>query len=371
MVHIHAEGPAFFTWLPKMFGKRVVVTVHGIDWQREKWQSGFGSKFIHQGEKNAVKYADEVIVLSKGVQDYFMETYGRETHFIPNGVNRPQIREAKLIRDNFGLEKDSYILFLGRLVPEKGIRYLVEAFKNVETDKKLVIAGGSSDTDSFMEELKELAKGDDRILFTGFVQGAMLDELYSNAYIYTLPSDLEGMPLSLLEAMSYGNCCLVSDIPECTEVVEDKPEFDAGKNLKEQMDAAVALYEEDCSLQLIADALNLNPIKVRKLLITAGVYESEVAEKVKNTFEASENIRTKRWTKKQSYRFFKQECLHHLQRIASRGSLLWQRKVQKRKPVKQWKRESGERRKNLLFRIAARISMEQSIRFESCSRLRY
>ena len=221
-MHIHAEGPAFFAWLPKMFGKRVVVTVHGIDWQREKWQSGLGSKFIHQGEKNAAKYADEVIVLSKGVQDYFKETYGRETHFIPNGVNRPQIREASLITDKFGLKKDSYILFLGRLVPEKGIRYLVEAFKNVKTDKKLVIAGGSSDTDSFMEELKELAKGDDRILFTGFVQGAMLDELYSNAYIYTLPSDLEGMPLSLLEAMSYGNCCLVSDIPECAEVVEDK-----------------------------------------------------------------------------------------------------------------------------------------------------
>ena len=131
VVHIHAEGPAFFAWLPKMFGKRVVVTVHGIDWQREKWQSGLGSKFIHQGEKNAAKYADEVIVLSKGVQDYFKETYGRETHFIPNGVNRPQIREAKLITDHFGLEKDSYILFLGRLVPEKGIRYLVEAFKNV------------------------------------------------------------------------------------------------------------------------------------------------------------------------------------------------------------------------------------------------
>lgn len=222
VVHIHAEGPAFFSWLPKMFGKRVVVTIHGVDWQREKWQSGFGSKFIRQGEKNAVKYADEIIVLSKGVQDYFKEAYGRKTHFIPNGVNRPQIREANLITEKFGLKKDSYILFLGRLVPEKGIRYLVEAFKNVKTDKKLVIAGGSSDTDSFMAELKELAKGDDRILFTGFVQGAMLDELYSNAYIYTLPSDLEGMPLSLLEAMSYGNCCLVSDIPECAEVVEDK-----------------------------------------------------------------------------------------------------------------------------------------------------
>ena len=222
VVHIHAEGPAFFAWLPKMFGKRVIVTVHGIDWQRAKWKSGFGSKFIHQGEKNAVKYEDEIIVLSKSVQDYFQKTYGRQTRFIPNGVNRPDKKDARLIAEKFGLEKDSYILFLGRLVPEKGIQYLIEAFKEIKTDKKLVIAGGSSDTDDFAKELKEMAKDDKRIIFTGFVQGQMLEELYSNAYIYTLPSDLEGMPLSLLEAMSYGNCCLVSDIPECTEVVEDK-----------------------------------------------------------------------------------------------------------------------------------------------------
>lgn len=159
VVHIHAEGPAFFCWIPKLFGKRVICTIHGLDWDREKWRGSVASKFIRGGEKNAVKYADEIIVLSKDVQKYFLETYGRETHFIPNGVNRPEVREAKLITDHFGLEKDSYILFLGRLVPEKGIRYLVEAFKNVKTDKKLVIAGGSSDTDSFMEELKELAKG--------------------------------------------------------------------------------------------------------------------------------------------------------------------------------------------------------------------
>ena len=222
VVHIHAEGPAFFCWLPKLFGKKVIVTIHGIDWQREKWKSGFGSKFIRQGEKNAVKYADEIIVLSKGVQTYFDNTYGRKTRFIPNGVTRPEVRQAEIITDKFGLTKDSYILFLGRLVPEKGIRYLIEAFKNVKTDKRLVIAGGSSDTDEFADELKELAKDDERILFTGFVQGQELEELYSNAYIYTLPSDLEGMPLSLLEAMSYGNCCLVSDIDECTEVVENK-----------------------------------------------------------------------------------------------------------------------------------------------------
>lgn len=222
VVHIHAEGPAFFSWLPKMLGKKVVVTIHGIDWKREKWKTGFGSKFIRQGERNAVKYADEIIVLSKNVQNYFKEIYNKETHFIPNGVNRPDIREANLIKEKFGLTKDAYILFLGRLVPEKGIHYLIEAYKNVKSDKKLVIAGGSSDTDSYMNELKVLAKDDDRVIFTGFVQGQVLDELYSNAYVYVLPSDLEGMPLSLLEAMSYGNCCLVSDIPECVEVVENK-----------------------------------------------------------------------------------------------------------------------------------------------------
>lgn len=193
VVHIHAEGPAFFAWLPKMFGKKVIVTIHGLDWQREKWKGGFGSKFIHQGEKNAVKYADEIIVLSKGVQDYFEKTYGRKTVFIPNGVSNHIEREPQIIKNKFGLGKDEYILFLGRLVPEKGIKYLIEAFKQVDTEKKLVIAGGSSDTSEFENEMKELAKEDKRILFTGFVQGQELEELYSNAYVYVLPSDLEGI----------------------------------------------------------------------------------------------------------------------------------------------------------------------------------
>lgn len=221
VVHIHAEGPAAFCWIPKLLGKKIIVTVHGLDHQRAKWGK-IASTYIMMGEKSAVKYADEIIVLSKGVQKYFMDTYGRKTQYISNGVNRPEIRSANLIAQKYGLQRDDYILFLGRLVPEKGLRYLVEAFKQVETDKKLVIAGGSSDTSSFMDEIITLASNDKRILFTGFVQGEILEELYSNAYIYTLPSDLEGMPLSLLEAMSYGNCCLVSDIAECAEVVEDK-----------------------------------------------------------------------------------------------------------------------------------------------------
>lgn len=221
VVHFHAEGPCAMLWLPKLMGKRCIATIHGLDHQRAKWGK-LASTYIMLGEKCAVRFADEVIVLSKGVQDYFQKTYGRKTRFIPNGVNRPKLHEADLIRKKYGLEKDGYILFLARLVPEKGLNYLIQAYRHVQTDKKLVIAGGTSDTDQFVKELKALAAGDDRILFTGFVRGQMLEELYSNAYLYTLPSDLEGMPLSLLEAMSYGNCCLVSDIAECTEVVEDK-----------------------------------------------------------------------------------------------------------------------------------------------------
>lgn len=221
VVHFHAEGPCAMLWLPKLMGKRCIATIHGLDHQRAKW-GRLASAYIMMGEKCAVRFADEVIVLSKGVQDYFMKTYGRKTRFIPNGVNHPKAHEADLIRKKFGLEKDGYILFLARLVPEKGLNYLIRAYRQVKTDKKLVIAGGTSDTDQFVKELKVMAAGDDRILFTGFVRGQMLEELYSNAYLYTLPSDLEGMPLSLLEAMSYGNCCLVSDIAECTEVVEDK-----------------------------------------------------------------------------------------------------------------------------------------------------
>lgn len=256
VVHIHAEGPAAMCWLPKLFGKRVVVTVHGLDWQRAKWKSGFGAKYIRFGEKMAVRFADEIIVLSCGVQQYFMDTYGRKTVYIPNGVSFAEKRKAQLITEKFGLRNGEYILFLGRLVPEKGITYLIEAFKMLHTDKKLVIAGGSSDTDDYASALRAMAADNARILFTGFVQGQLLEELYSNAYVYVLPSDLEGMPLSLLEAMSYGNCCVTSDIEECAAVMEDQgitfPKSDAqalGKVLQQLCDdpQRVVFYQKNAA----------------------------------------------------------------------------------------------------------------------------
>lgn len=221
IIHIHAEGPAFFSWIPKLFKKKVVVTIHGLDWKRAKWKNGLGSKFIKIGEKNAAKYADAIIVLSKENQNYFKKRYKRDTVLIPNGVIKPKILKPELIRDKWNLTKNSYILFLGRIVPEKGIKNLILAYKQIKSNKKLVIAGGSSDTEDFYDNLKLIAKDDPRIIFTGAVKGQVLKELYSNAYLYTLPSDLEGMPLSLLEAMSYGNAVLTSDIPECTDVIEN------------------------------------------------------------------------------------------------------------------------------------------------------
>lgn len=221
VVHFHAEGPCAMLWLPHLLGKKTVVTVHGLDHRRCKWGI-LARTYIMIGEKVAARYADEIIVLSNSTQKYFKDTYSRETSYIPNGIDRPIIKEANELIERLGLYKDEYILFLGRIVPEKGIDYLIEAFKNVETNKKLVIAGGVSDTSAYMNKLKDMAAGDDRIIFTGFIQGNLLEELYSNAYIYILPSDIEGMPLSLLEAMSYGNCCLVSDIAECVEVVNKK-----------------------------------------------------------------------------------------------------------------------------------------------------
>ncbi len=221
VIHYHAEGPCAMLWIPKLFRRKIVVTVHGLDWQRAKW-GNLASYVIKFGEKMAAKYADEVIVLSENVRQYFADTYHRTVTYIPNGITRPAQRDVQMIREKYGLEKDGYFLSLGRIVPEKGVHYLIEAFAGLDTDKKLVIAGGNSQAVGYMEQIHRMSAQDKRVIMTDFVQGQILEELYSNAYGFVLPSDVEGMALTLLEAMSYGDCCLVSDICENTEVVEDK-----------------------------------------------------------------------------------------------------------------------------------------------------
>ena len=222
VVHFHAEGPCAALWIPKLFGKKCVATVHGLDWQREKWGKGFASKYIKFGEKVLAKYADEVIVLSQSAYDYFKETYNRETTIIHNGISRPERKDAQLITEKYGLKKDEYISVVSRLTAEKGIHYLIDAYNQIKTDKKLVIAGDTSDTDDYVALLKQKAAGNPNIIFTGFISGDTLRELYSNSYISVLPSDLEGMSLCLLEALAYKNALVCSDIPENTLVAEDK-----------------------------------------------------------------------------------------------------------------------------------------------------
>ena len=222
VIHFHAEGPCAALWIPKLFGKKCVATVHGLDWKREKWGKGFASKYIKFGEKVLAKYADEVIVLSQAAYDYFKATYGRETTVIHNGIHRPERKAAERITEKYGLHKDEYILVVSRLTAEKGIHYLIDAYGKIATDKKLVIAGDTSDTDDYVKMLKEKAANNPNIIFTGFVSGELLNEIYTNAYINVLPSDLEGMSLCLLEALAYRNALLCSDIPENTAVAEDK-----------------------------------------------------------------------------------------------------------------------------------------------------
>lgn len=218
VIHYHAEGPCAMIFIPHIFKIKTIATIHGLDWQRSKW-GGFASKYIKFGEKMAAKYADEIIVLSKNVQNYFKKTYNRKTNFIPNGVNKSTIKKVNIIKKKYNLEKNKYILFLARIVPEKGLQYLIEAFKELDTNIKLVIAGSSSDTNKFYNEIKRKVEEDDRIIMTGFIDGELLEELYSNCLLYCLPSDIEGMPISLLEAMSYGCNCLVSDIKENTQII--------------------------------------------------------------------------------------------------------------------------------------------------------
>ncbi len=231
VIHFHAEGPCAALWIPKLFGKKCVATVHGLDWQREKWGKGFASRYIKFGEKILAKYADEVIVLSQAAYDYFKETYNRETTIIHNGINRPERKDAKIITEKYGLTKDSYISIVSRLTAEKGIHYLIDAYNKISTDKKLVIAGDTSDTDDYVKMLKEKAGDNPNIIFTGFVSGDTLKEIYSNAYISVLPSDLEGMSLCLLEALAYKNALLCSDIPENTSVAEDRAVYFKKSNI--------------------------------------------------------------------------------------------------------------------------------------------
>ncbi|MEB3360483.1 MAG: glycosyltransferase family 4 protein [Synechococcales bacterium] len=225
VVHFHALGPALFSWLPKLraASTKVVVTCHGIDWQREKW-GRFSKSIIRAGEKAAVRFADQIIVVSENLQTYFRKTYGRETVYIPNAPAKYVDSDENFsFISSLGLTPQKYVLFLGRLVPEKCPHLLIQAFRHLKPQGwKLAIAGGMSGAIAYVNQLFELAQGDPNIIFMGELQGRILAETVRGAGLFVLPSNLEGMPLSMLEAMIENVPVVASDIDPHQKLLGDR-----------------------------------------------------------------------------------------------------------------------------------------------------
>lgn len=205
-----ALGPSSLCFIPRLWGDTKVVTItHALDWQRKKWNK-VARLLLRVAETPAVRFPDKAIVISDGLKSYFENKFAREVEKITPGVGAPVFREVDGIK-KFGLEKEKYILFLGRLVPEKGCHYLISAFERIETDMKLFVGGNGFFSDDYVQRLH--SRSSSKIIFGGYVSEELKEELLSNAYLYVLPSELEGLPQSVIEALSYGRCVLVSDIP--------------------------------------------------------------------------------------------------------------------------------------------------------------
>jgi glycosyltransferase involved in cell wall biosynthesis len=224
VIHYHAIGPGIPAALPRFASRaKVALTVHGRDGERAKWGRG-AQLVLSTAEWMSARVPDATIVVSRDLKRHYAEFHHRSTWYIPNGVEARDSLPARAIADRWQLTEGSYLLFVGRLVPEKAPDLLIRAFRRSPGDIRLVIAGGSSFTDAYVGSLQELAANDERVLMAGYVYGDELTELYANAAAFVLPSALEGLPLTLLEAASFGSPIVVSDIPPHLEIVgEDAP----------------------------------------------------------------------------------------------------------------------------------------------------
>jgi len=224
VIHYHAAGPALFSWLPRLAGRTVVATMHGLDHRRAKW-GPMARSALAAGAWCACRFPHRTIAVSRSLADHLAERYGTRVEHIPNGVIPSAVRPLDALRA-LGVAGPEYILFLGRLVPEKGVAQLIAAFRELDTKRQLVVAGGHGHTGRYEAELRDSAKGDPRIVFTGPLHGPLKDEAFANAGLFVLPSQLEGLPIALLEAAAAGCPVLVSDIPPCREVLEELRDAD-------------------------------------------------------------------------------------------------------------------------------------------------
>lgn len=226
ILHVHAIGPALLVPYAKMRGMKVVFTHHGPDYDRDKW--GFAAKTILKlGERMGCMFADEVIVISDVIRNLIAKKYGRtnHVHLIYNGVPEPEMCDYPEYFEELGIEKGKYILGMCRFVPEKNLHHLVETFSRLDANGiKLVLAGDTDFEDDYSRSLKEMAR-EHGVVLTGFIKGRKLHSLLTNCRCYCLPSSHEGLPIALLEAMSYKVPVIVSDIPANLEVGLPKEDY--------------------------------------------------------------------------------------------------------------------------------------------------
>lgn len=224
ILHYHAIGPGALAALPRVASRaKVVLTLHGLDDERAKW-SRLARLVLRTAGWVSAHAPNAIIAVSRDLQRHYREVRSRQTLYIPNGVSTQEPGPAAPILDRFGLQAGDYLLFVGRLVPEKAPDLLVRAFRQVPGDHRLVLVGGSSFTSSYTEQIRRLAAEDARVTLTGYLFGAELGALYRNAAAFVLPSLLEGLPLTLLEAAAYGTPIVASDIPPHVEVLgESRP----------------------------------------------------------------------------------------------------------------------------------------------------
>jgi capsular exopolysaccharide synthesis family protein len=222
VVHYHAVGPSLFSFLPRLIGRYTVFQSHGHEWERSSW-NGLARLFFHVSEKLTFWFANDATAVSRTLQQYYQQKYGKNVTYIPTGIT-PRLHPAVLNKiARYGVTPGSYILYVGRLSLEKRVHDLIQAYQQLQQPRvKLVIVGSARAQDPYAAELKALASGNPDILFTGAVYGEELAEWYDNAYVYVLPSQMEGLPITLLEAMSLGRCCIASDIDANTEALDGK-----------------------------------------------------------------------------------------------------------------------------------------------------
>lgn len=214
---IHVHEFSMFSAFPRIVGIPTVVQMHALLWKRAKW-GPMSRMFLKVNELTLRLFPNAVTCVSRQMQQHFEKTLGMEATYIPNGVDPPRPKKPDKIK-HMGLDANDYILFAARLVPEKGAHYLINAFRKLECPVKLVVAGDDPFEKRYIRSLHEMAENDPRIIFPRYVSGDTYLELITNARLFVLPSEIEGMPVALLEAMSYGRCCIVSDIPENMEAL--------------------------------------------------------------------------------------------------------------------------------------------------------